>query len=275
MNGSDFAKGTAVVTGASSGIGAIYADRLARRGYDVVLVARDKARLEALAERLQRAHAIAATPWRADLDAPDDLDALAERLRTDRDIAMLVNCAGLGPSGKVLDVDPRALDRLVRLNVDALHTLSVAAAGSFASRRRGAIVNIASVVALMQERFNASYVGAKAFVLGFSQALAAEVEPQGVRVQAVLPGFTRTELFGRAGVDIGVIPVSMMMDAGEMVDAALAGFDLGETVTIPSLDARNLWDEFERARQALTPHLSKDRAAARYGAHALEREIAR
>lgn len=259
-------KGTALVTGASSGIGAIYADRLARRGYDLVLVARDAARLDALAGRLRGAYAIAVTPVPADLGKSDDLAAIAARLRDDAAIAMLVNCAGVGPSGKLLAADPGALDRMVALNVNAAHALAVAAARAFTARGTGAIINIASVVALMQERFNASYVATKSFVLGFTQALDAEVKPLGVKVQAVLPGFTRTEIFGRAGVDIGVIPAAMMMDAGAMVDAALAGFDQGELVTIPSLDDPDLWRDLETARQKLIPHLSKDRPAARYAA---------
>lgn len=259
-------KGTALITGASSGIGAIYADRLARRGYDLLLVARDAGRLIELSMRLRREYSIEATPLAADLGKPPELAAVVERLRTDSTISILVNCAGVGPSGKLLAAEPASLDRLVHLNVNALHALAVAAARAFAARGAGAIINIASVVALMQERFNASYVASKSFVLSFTQALDAEVKPLGVRVQAVLPGFTRTEIFGRAGVDIGIIPAAMMMEAGAMVDAALAGFEQGELVTIPSLDDPDLWRDLENARQKLTPHLSKDRPAARYAA---------
>ncbi len=153
---------------------------------------------------------------------------------------------------------------MVQLSVDVLHSLTATAAHAFAHRRHGAIINIASVVALMPERFNATYVATKAFVLALTQALSAELGPHGIRMQAVLPGFTRTEIFDRAGIDISVIPAEMMMDAGEMVDAAPSGFDRGEVVTIPSLADGELWEQHERARHDLGPHLSLKHAAQRY-----------
>ena len=146
--------------------------------------------------------------------------------------------------------------------------LAVAAAAGFAARGRGTIVNIASVLALAPERFNGAYSGTKAFVLNLSQALGAELAGRGVRVQAVLPGATRTELWGKAGTDIASLPPEMLMEAGEMVDAALAGLDLGEPVTIPSLPDTADWEAFQAARFALGPNLSRDRAAARYRAAA-------
>jgi len=142
--------------------------------------------------------------------------------------------------------------------------LTIAAAKAFSARRGGGIVNLASVVALMPEKFNGSYSAAKSFVLTLTQSLATELDSKGVRIQAVMPGFTRTEIFERAGVDSSGIPSSMMMDAGQMVDAALAGFDLGEVVTIPSLNDDALWTTFDQARHALAPHLSLDKPASRY-----------
>lgn len=254
----------AVVTGASSGIGAVYADRLAARGYDLIVVARDVERLRAAANRLVESFAISATPLPLDLSSRSDLDLLMRRIREDQAIELLVNSAGVGPNGSVLASDEGALDRMVYLNVDVLHALTVAAAKAFSDRGSGAIINIASVVALMPERFNGSYAAGKAFVLALTQALDIELRPKGIRIQAVLPGFTRTEIFERAGVDTAVIPAGMMMDAGEMVDAALAGFDAGEVVTIPSLDDEDLWKAFDAARHNLGPHLSLDRPAARY-----------
>lgn len=255
---------TAIVTGASSGIGAVYAERLAARGYDLILVARDAERLRKSASRLTEKHAVAATPLPIDLSKQQDLDLLLRRIRDDNDIDLLVNSAGIGPSGSVIDSDSQSLDRMVYLNVNVLHTLTVAAAKSFADKGSGAIVNIASVVALMPERFNGSYAAGKSFVLSLTQALDVELKPKGVRIQAVLPGFTRTEIFERAGFDAAAIPTGMMMDAGQMVDAALAGFDAGEIVTIPSLGDAHLWQALDDARRQLGPHLSLDRPAARY-----------
>ncbi|MBB3268696.1 hypothetical protein FHW79_006371 [Azospirillum sp. OGB3] len=259
-------KETAIVTGASSGIGAVYAERLARRGHNLVVVARDQARLEALAERLSGRYGIAVTALSADLSRDDGRDRVSAMLRSDEAHSILVNCAGVGAKGPVLQSERTGLESMLTLNVNVLHTLTVDAAQAFASRRRGAIINIASVVALMPERFNATYGAGKAFVLAFTQAIAAELEPYGVRVQAVLPGFTRTELFERAGVDIEAIPPEMIMDAGDMVDAALAGFDHGEVVTIPSLADVRLWSDLEKARASLAPHLSLRHPAARYAA---------
>ncbi|WP_372398944.1 SDR family oxidoreductase [Azospirillum sp. HJ39] len=256
--------GTAIITGASSGIGAVYADRFARRGYGLVLVARDRGRLVALAERLATEHGVAAIPWPADLTRADDREQVLTMLRDDDGLSLLVNCAGIGPKAPLLGSGRDGLESMLHLNVDVLHNLTVTAAQAFAKRRRGAIINIASVVALMPERFNATYCASKAFVLAFTQAISAELKPHGVQVQAVLPGFTRTELFERAGVDIAVIPPEMIMEAGDMVDAALVGFDRGEIVTIPSLADVQLWSDLENARLALAPYLSLKQPAARY-----------
>mgnify|MGYP000382910155 CR=1 FL=1 len=257
-------KGTALITGASSGIGAVYADRLAKRGYKLVLVARNAGRLDQLATDLSTQYGVAVTALSADLTNHDDLENVAAGLATGDDLTLVVNSAGIGPNANVLASDQDSLRQLVFLNVDILHRLTLAAAHNFADRGRGAIINIASVVPLMPERFNASYCASKAFVLSLTQSLAAEIGPRGVQMQAVLPGFTRTELFERAGLDINVIPPEMMMDAGDMVDAALAGFDQGELITIPSLADPAMWDAMETARHAITPFLSLAQPAPRY-----------
>src|SRR4051794_17278301 len=260
--------GMALITGASTGIGALYADRLARRGHDLVLVARDGERLKALARHLRAETGRGVEVLAADLAQDAALHAIEGRLREDRRVAMLVNNAGMAVAAPLLAADPDRLEAMVRLNVVAAMRLAVAAAAGFAARGRGTIVNIASVLALAPERFNGAYSGTKAFVLNLSQALAAELAGRGVRVQAVLPGATRTELWGRAGTDIASLPPEMLMEAGEMVDAALAGLDLGEPVTIPSLPDTADWEAFQAARFALGPNLSRDRAAARYRAAA-------
>ncbi|THV12687.1 SDR family NAD(P)-dependent oxidoreductase [Rhizobium rhizophilum] len=255
---------SAIVTGASSGIGAVYADRLAARGYDLILVARDTERLSDRANRIADRYGVATTPLPLDLSRDGDMDTLLGRIRRDQSIDLIVNSAGVGPHATVIASDDVSLDRMVFLNVNVLHTLTVAAAKAFAARGSGAIINLASVVALMPERFNGSYAAGKAFVVSLSQALDAELRPQGVRIQAVLPGFTRTEIFERAGVDTSAIPTEMMMDPGDMVDAALAGFDAGEVITIPSLENEALWAAFESARLQMSPYLSLNKPAARF-----------
>lgn len=256
--------GTALVTGASAGIGAVYADRLARRGYDLILVARDGGRLAAVARRIQDATGRQVEILQADLCSRNDLIRVEERLSTDAAIRMLVNNAGMAMAGPLLDNEPDRLQAMIELNVTAPLRLARAAARGFVDRGSGAIVNIASVLALAPERFNGTYSGTKAFLLNLSQSLDRELKDKGVRVQAVLPGATRTEIWGKAGVDVASFPAEMLMAVEEMVDAALSGLDQGETVTIPSLPDASDWRRFEEARLALGPNLSRQYAAPRY-----------
>ena len=260
--------GTALITGASSGIGAVYADRLARRGYDLVLVARDGARLQTLAERLSREAGVYAEVLTADLTERADLARVQERLQRDAQINLLVNNAGMAVSGTLLDADLDAVERMIALNVVAPTRLAAAAARGFAARKAGTLINIASVLALVPEMFSGTYSGTKAYVLALSRSLQAELGSLGVRVQAVLPGATRTEIWDRAGTPIGHLPQNMLMDVDAMVDAALAGLDQGEAVTIPSLEAVHEWNALEDARRALGPFLSLRQPASRYTAQA-------
>lgn len=258
-------KGTALVTGASAGIGATYADRLAKRGHDLILVARDGARLEALAARLRTETGRKVDVLPADLGSAAGQDLVATRLVSDPAITLLVNNAGLGPSGPALASAPTAYDPMLALNVAALQRLTLTAAHVFAAKGAGTIINIASVVALIPERFNGPYAATKAFVLALTQSLAAELSGKGVTFQAVLPGLTRTEIFERAGADASHLPPEMVMEAGDMVDAALAGLDKGELVTIPSLPDPADWQALDAARATLAPNLSHNKPAARYG----------
>ncbi|WP_454745473.1 SDR family NAD(P)-dependent oxidoreductase [Ciceribacter selenitireducens] len=259
------APGTALVTGASSGIGATYADRLARRGYNLILVARAADRLDALASRLAGQYGIKSESLRADLSDRVDIRKVEDRLRGDAGITLFVNNAGVGPKGPLLQGDLDDYDRMVELNVLAANRLAIAAAQAFAGRGTGAIINTASVVALAPHFFNGTYSASKAFVLILTESLAAELEGTGVRLQAVLPGLTRTELFDRVGRSIDDLDPNMVMEVGDLVDAALAGFDQGELITIPSLADSSLYDSYHAARSVLTPHLSLSRPAARYG----------
>lgn len=257
-------QGTALVTGASSGIGAVYAQRLAARGFDLLLVARDQARLEAAASGLRDAHGVQVEVLKADLTQKDDVLKLEQRLRSDSSISLLLNNAGVAADGLLANADLDQLERMIQLNITAVTRLASAAAASFAKAGRGTIINIASVVALFPERFNATYSASKAYVLSLTQSLNAELDGTGVKVQAVLPGVTRTEIWERSGIDASQIPAEMVMEAGEMVDAALAGLDQGELVTIPSLPDAGDWNAFVAARLVMAPNLSKSKAAARY-----------
>jgi hypothetical protein len=258
-------KGTALITGASTGIGAIYADRLARRGYDLILVARNRERLDELANRLTTSTGRSIEVVVADLGAKADVRRVEDILRRDSSITMLVNNAGVGGAGPLLVSNVDTMEAMIDLNVTALTRLTYAIAPGFVARGAGTIVNIASVVAVAPELLNGVYGASKAFVLAFSQSLQHELAAQGVRVQAVLPGATRTEFWDIAGRPVENLPESIVMSADDLVDAALAGLDQGEVATIPSLPDAADWNAFEVARAALGPNLSRSQPAARFG----------
>lgn len=260
------ARPIALITGASSGIGATYADRLARRGFDLVLVARRADRLEHLAAQLTQAHGACCEALAADLTDPTALARVEARLAAG-DIECFVNNAGIAVSGQVLASDPQALTQQVLLNVLAPTRLARAALPAMKARGHGTLVNMASVVAFMAERgvLGAGYCASKAYVLTLSEGLSAELAGTGVRVQAVLPGVTRTALWDEAGPLLDSLPAAMVMDVGDMVDAALAGLDMGETITVPALPDMADLDALLAARRALHPNLSHRAPASRYG----------
>jgi short-subunit dehydrogenase len=255
-------KPTVLVTGASTGIGAVYADRFARRGHDLVLVARDLSRLERLAERLRRETDRRVDVLPADLTEERDLARVEARLREDRGIGVLVNNAGALVKGNFLDQDGGGLSGMIALNAVAPARLANAAAPGFVAKGEGAIVNIGSVVGLAPEIGLTVYGATKAFMLFLSQGLTVELGPKGVYVQAVLPAVTRTEIWERSGRDVNALPAAM--DVEELVDAALAGFDRREAVTIPPLSDADQWSAFEAARQAMRPNFLQAHAAERY-----------
>lgn len=257
-------KGTALITGASSGIGAVYADRLARRGYDLILVARDQNRLTALASSIttQTGRKVDILP--ADLTIPTDVLRVEKRLSTDASITALVNNAGFGASSKLIDSNITELENMIQLNVTALTRLTHAALPGLVARANGVIINIASIVAVAPELLNGTYGGTKAYVVAFTQSLQHEVGDKGVQVQAVLPGATSTEFWDRAGLPVHNLPGEIVMTAEEMVDASLAGLDLHELITIPSLPDYADWKRADDARLALGPNLSRQHAADRY-----------
>jgi len=257
-------KGTALITGASTGIGAVYADRLAKRGYDLILVARNEERLSESAARLKSTGRRVETIV-ADLTNKEDVQRVAERLSTDPTITALVNNAGLGSARKLLDEKIDDLESMIYLNVAALTRLALAALPAFIARKNGLLINIASVVALAPDLLNGTYSGTKAYVVNFTQALKNELEGTGVTIQAVLPGATATPFWEKSGRPVEDLPAEIVMTAEDMVDASLAGLDQHELVTIPTLPDIADWEKYEAARKALGPNLSHQFPAARYG----------
>ncbi len=249
-----------LITGASTGIGATYAARFAARGHDLVLVARNLARLEENAVRLRAATGVKVDLLPADLADEDQLATVAARLRDDATIGILVNNAGGNVGGGFVSQDGADLGRLVTLNATSVLRLAHAVAPRLVANGGGAIINIGSVLGFAPEFGMSVYSATKAFVLTLSQALQAELGAKGVHVQAVLPGATRTEIW--AAADPATLPP--MMEVGALVDAALAGFDRRETVTIPSLHDAAHWDALEAARHALMQDFGHDTAAERY-----------
>ncbi len=251
-----------LITGASSGIGAVYAERFAKRGHNLVLVARDKSRLDALAAQLREAHKVAVDVLQADLTQPIELAAVETRLREDARIGILINNAGMAQSGGFVQQSAQDIERLIALNTTALTRLAAAIAPRLVQAGAGTIVNISSVVGLAPELGMTIYGATKAFVLFLSQGLNLELSPKGIYVQAVLPAATRTEIWGRAGIDVNTLPE--VMDVDELVDAALVGYDRRELVTIPPLHVAERWDALDGARQTLLADVRQAQAADRY-----------
>jgi len=263
-------KGTALITGASTGIGAVYADRLARRGYDLILIARNATLLNELATTLSASTGRTVEALPADLTNKTDLRRIEHRLKTDPTITLLVNNAGFGGVSTLLDANVDDMENMIDLNITALLRLTSAVLPGLIERKAGAIINIGSIAALNPELLNGVYSGTKAFVLNLTQSLHKEVGDKGVQLQAVLPGATASEFWDRAGIGGHQnLPHEIVMSSENMVDASLIAFDRGELVTIPALPNVADWDAFNTARIALTPNLSHKHAAERYGVGAL------
>lgn len=255
-------KETILITGASDGIGAVYADRFARRGANLILVARRADKLADLADRLRADAGVAVEVIAADLANADDLARIETRLREDPAITGLINNAGVAGETSIVEADPAHLTAMIDLNILAVTRLTAAIAPRLAGQGSGTIVNITSITALMPDGFTAVYPASKAYVLAFTEALQVELGAKGVRIQAVLPGITRTPIWDEA--QLANIPAEMVMDVNDMVDAALRGLDLGEVVTIPALPDQADYDAYLSARNALRPNLSRSQPAARY-----------
>jgi short-subunit dehydrogenase len=257
--------GTALITGASTGLGAAYARRLAQRGHHLILVARNKQRLDTLATEITATgHTVDILI--ADLTNPTELATVEDRLRTDDTIDTLVNNAGGSLFSPLNGADTDALDNLITLNVTALTRLTTAAVGGLVTRGHGTIINIASALALNIMPVSAAYSGTKAYVLAFTQSLQQELTDTGVHAQVVLPGALSTEFWDGSGIELSALPTDWIMTPADAADAALTGLDNGEPVTIPSLPDLGDWDDYEAGRHKLIPNLSLTTPAPRYTA---------
>jgi uncharacterized protein len=262
-------KGTAVVTGASAGIGAVYADRLAKRGYDLILVARRGDKLDALAERLKRETAANVETVVADLGRTADLNRVETLLASNPNITLLVNNAGTATFGAATAAEASAQDAMIDLNVTALTRLSLAAFQKFLERNNGAIVNVSSVLALHTAPFSSIYSGTKGYVLNFTRGLQQEAGKSNVKVQLVFPGATATDIWDNGGFALKNLDPATVMSVDDLVDASLAGLDHGETLTLPSVENTELWDKYDSARLALFLASQNGKVADRYAVRAV------
>ncbi len=223
--------GTALVTGASAGIGRAFASALAARGDDLVVVARDTARLDQLASELRGAGGVNVEVLPADLTTNDGVAAVEERARARVDL--LVNNAGFGTFGKFADLPIEREAQEIALNVLALVRLTHAALPGMLERRGGGVINVSSLACYQPTPMNATYGATKAYVTSFSQALHEETRGTGVKVMVLCPGFTRTEFQARAEVDSSRVPDFLWQSAEQVVAAALRSYDRGRAVCVP------------------------------------------
>jgi len=252
------AKGTALVTGASAGIGLKYAQRLAARGHDLLLVARRGDRLEQLAASLRAGHGVAVETLVADLATQADLD------RVDAAIALLVNNAGVSTMGQDTTTAEADIAAMTDVNVTGLVRLSRAAIAAFKQRNRGTLINIGSVLGFHSLPFSAVYSATKGYVLNFTRGLQEEVAGTAVVVQLVLPSATATDIWELSGVPLSSLDAAQVMTADDLVDAALAGLDLGEKITLPSVEDARLFAAYDDARMKLLAASQSGRPASRY-----------
>ncbi len=245
------------ITGASAGIGCAFAETLATRGYDLVLLARRRDRLAALASGLGLRHGVHAEALAADLVDPAALEAVAARLAAEPP-DLLVNNAGFGTAGPLAEADPAREADQVRILVLAVVRLTRAALPAMLARNSGAIVNVSSLAGEAAGPYNATYAASKAFVTSFTEAVSEEVRESGVRVMALLPGFTRTEFQAVAGVDASTIPAAAWLDAAMVVRTCLADLERGAVRSIPGAGYKLVSTLQAFAPRALTRRITGD-----------------
>ena len=244
-----------LITGASSGIGTAFAERLAHDGYDLIIVARRGDRLEALAQRLQQEHQVNVEVLAADLSKPDSLRTVEKRIAEDSALEMLVNNAGFGGYKPFVELDPDKAEELINLQVVAVTRLTRAALPNMLARKHGAIINVSSRLAFSgslgstQMPKRATYAGTKAYINTFSQLLQSELEGTGVQVQALCPGLVETEFHSHVGADTSRFPEGMVMKPEDVVEASLVGLKLGEVICVPALEDANLLMQIQESEK--------------------------
>ena len=228
--------GTALVTGASAGIGREFCRQLAGRGYDLIVVARDAARLVSLADDLRSTHGVRVDVVPADLTRDVEVDRVASRAASDPALAMVVNNAGFGTVGPLATAPPGPQEEMLRLHVLAPMRLTRAVLPGMLARRRGAIINVSSVAGFIYSPGNVNYCASKAYLTTFTEGLALELAGTGVAAQALCPGFTHTEFHRRMGPDAKRRPRFMWLTAQDVVRASLAQLDRGgPVVCVPGI----------------------------------------
>jgi short-subunit dehydrogenase len=253
----------AAITGASSGIGAVYADRFAKRGYDLLLVARRAERLKSLAAEISKAHGVSVATLVADLATDEGQASVAQVLSTNPVISVLVNNAGTARLAPLIGSPLQDSQQQIALNIMALTRLTHAVLPGMKARNEGLIINIASALALHALPISSVYSGTKAFVLNFSRGLQQELADTAVKIQAVLPAATATELWDQSGVPLAALNPETVMPADAMVDAALTALDNGESITLPSVADAEAIARFESARAALFASTNTGKVAPR------------
>ncbi|WP_030420793.1 SDR family oxidoreductase [Streptomyces sp. SCSIO 75703] len=253
---------TALITGATAGIGAAFARRLAADGHDLVLVARDDERLRVQATELHDRHGIEAEVLVADLATDDGIEAVAARLRERKHpVDLLVNNAGFGNKGRFLDVSMADELRMLTVHCEAVLRLTSAAAETMRERGRGGVVNVASVAAFVPR---GTYGASKAWVVQFTQGVARDLAGSGVRLMALCPGFVRTEFHQRAGMGTDNIPNWMWLDADKVVAEALNDLARGKSLSIPDPRYKALLGATKLVPRSLLGGLSS-RTGRKYG----------
>jgi uncharacterized protein len=259
-------KGTAIVTGATGGVGALYAAGLAERGYDLLLVGRQQKMLDALAKAVKQKTNVKVETLVANLAEAKDLARIEARISSDPAITALINNAGTASFGSFAKLSSEAVDETTAVNITAMTRLTHAVLPGFLARGAGSIVNIASVLAFHPWPEFGVYNASKAYVVSFSQALQGEVAGKGVLVQVVIPPAVDTDFWNKAGLPVSNLPVGSVMKPQHLVDAALKGLDRRESWVFPSLPDQALWNDHEKTRQALVGALMNGTPAARYAA---------
>jgi uncharacterized protein len=254
----------ALITGASSGIGRVYAEHLARAGYSLVIVARRVELLQEVARQLENDHAIEVEVLAADLALADGVARVAERLENGTAIDLFINNAGYAVRGKVGELDPDTLHTMLQVNVVAVSRLAHSAMLRMKAMGHGSIINIASATAFILLPGNAGYGASKSYVMSFTRHMQLEAEGTGIRVQLLVPGIVATDFHQIAGAQLSTFPAERVMSADDLVFASLRALEMGELVCIPSLPDIKDWEAYVAAERGIAPNVSRDRIAPRY-----------